>query len=147
MRGDRLWVREPFKVNPQADLFAPHKPGAGVFRVTYEADKDAPAVRRWAKALAMPREFSRLTLEVVEVRRQRLQDLTEEDAQAEGVEQLCDHPHLYGEGTWRGYGGDQNDFGCPVASFESLWATLHRRPGTRWDDNPEVVAISFTRKP
>lgn len=84
--GDRLWVREAFT----------HITGNGI-RVHYRADGEPtdrdgnvlptePGLCRWWPSIHMPRSASRLSLEVVSVRVERLHAITEEDARAEGVE-------------------------------------------------------------
>ena len=71
--GDRLWVRE---------TFAMESPTCPV----YLADQtDKTTVERWKPSIHMPRKLSRLTLEIVSVRVERSQDITEEDALDEGV--------------------------------------------------------------
>jgi hypothetical protein len=87
----------------------------------------------------MPRELSRLTLTVTDVRVQRLHDISEADAVAEGVES--------GETSrgnmWKAYGDEPN---CWVdtarISFIRLWNSIHDPDA--WDANPWVVALTFT---
>ncbi|WP_035601682.1 hypothetical protein, partial [Edwardsiella tarda] len=72
--GDRLWVRETF--------------GDCGVRFVYRADTDDGAacqVKRWTPSIHMPRWASRITLEITDVRVERLQDITEEEAKAEGA--------------------------------------------------------------
>ena len=82
----------------------------------------------------MPRWASRLTLIVTDVRVQRLQEISEDDARAEGVT-----PH---GGGWTGYGRDADLWLSNAKDgFRSLWNSIHG-PGA-WDANPWVAAISF----
>ena len=85
-------------------------------------------------SIHMPRWASRLTLTVTDVRVQRLQDISEADAIAEGVI----HDSF---GGWRGHEGT---IGYPTAiwAYHHLWNSLHG-PGA-WDANPWVVALTFT---
>ncbi|WP_050978731.1 hypothetical protein, partial [Edwardsiella tarda] len=72
--GDRLWVRETF--------------GDCGVRFVYRADTDDGAacqVKRWTPSIHMPRWASRITLEITDVRVERLQNITEDDARTEGV--------------------------------------------------------------
>ena len=90
----------------------------------------------------MPRWASRLTLLVTEVRVQRLQGISEEDAIAEGIELH----RLMGAQGWVNYHDKPGDmtrryFADPRRSFRSLWESLHG-PGS-WEANPWVAAISF----
>ena len=90
----------------------------------------------------MPRWASRLTLLVTEVRVQRLQGISEEDAIAEGIELY----RLMGAQGWVNYHDKPGDarrryLADPRRSFRSLWESLHG-PGS-WEANPWVAAISF----
>lgn len=80
--GDRLWARETWR---QGDG------GSAYFRADEEWNAeggDGPAGIGWRPSIFMPRHFSRLTLEVTEVRVQRLQEISEADAEAEGIVEL-----------------------------------------------------------
>ena len=126
--GDRLWVRETVC-------------WVSGWGLRYRADNDDLAEKRetgevscWRTSIHMPRWASRLTLTVSDVRVQRLQDISEADAIAEGV--IHD-----GFGGWRGHEGT---IGYPTAiwAYHHLWNSLHG-PGA-WDANPWVVALTFT---
>ena len=158
--GDRLWVREAFVpwdagVNPnvmtRADM-------ALTDLKTGYRSLDYKCYGPWSPSTHMPRSLSRLTLVVTEVRRQRLQEISEEDALAEGIYRQDPSPEeiaagdcteddfvFLAPGTRQGYGPRPDDpqWG-PTAAFayRCLWDSLHGK-GT-WDENPEVVALTFT---
>lgn len=132
--GDRLWVRESYRVDREWDSFAAgdliHEP-----RVWPEADRDnCDAHGKLRPSIFMPRWASRLTLIVTNVRTEPLQAISATDAMAEGVER---------DGAlWRDYLGGSAIMD-PRASFRSLWESLHDKPGERWADNPDLVALTF----
>jgi hypothetical protein len=82
----------------------------------------------WRPSLFMPRWASRLTLLVTDVRVERLNDIGEADAQAEGVQPICDH-------------GVGNQHLHSIA-FQQLWCSLHGDDA--WIVNPWVVAVGFS---
>lgn len=117
--GDRLWVREAHAID-----------GERVFcRLDHdEATGRGPRVdARWRSSTQMPRWASRLTLIVTDVRVQRLQEISEEDAKAEGVRRpfkiLDDDPSTH------------------VDAFGDLWNSIHGPDA--WGENPWVVALTF----
>ena len=106
--GDRLWVRDTF-----AD--------AGC-RLTYRADQNDGAhcvVKRWTPSIHMPRWASRILLEVTDVRVERLQDISEEQAMAEGIHD--DRPHRAFFAT------DEGGYACNSArcAFALLWESIN----------------------
>lgn len=128
LAGDRIWVRENWRTLQKSDCLAPRHLGADISKITFEADPENRN-RLWAfgklrPSIHMPRWASRLTLIVEGVKIERLQDISEEDAYAEGVAGL---PHEIGQ--------------KPRAIFAELWCGLHG-PGS-WDANQFVAAISF----
>lgn len=85
----------------------------------------------------MPRWASRLTLEVTEVRAQRLQDITEEDAQAEGAGLAMFEVNVPGRaGPLRTVENHRAGFAC-------LWDSINAKRGLGWGSNPWVRAITF----
>jgi hypothetical protein len=138
-RGDRLWVRETWacedagidgkRVIWQADRAAARvRPYTPVWDVFYLASNYAPS--RWRPSIHMPRWASRLTLEVTEVRAQRLQEISDEDARAEGVQ-----PAPFCK-AGRPPGMEH------VEAFEDLWDGINGKR-CAWSTNPWVWAISF----
>lgn len=117
--GDRLWVKETYAVDVSGCLRG----------LSYRADHqdprgDGPAhPMRWRPSIYMPRWASRLTLEVTQVRVERLQDISEADAIAEGIEPV--------PGGYRNYmpereaQGIATSFASPRESFFSLWESIH----------------------
>ena len=120
--GDRLWVRESF-AHIYRDNSSPER--RSFEDVAYMADGrgiDIGAYGSWKPSIHMPRWASRITLEITGVRVERLQDISEADARAEGASQ---HP----DGPWHAY--------------RSLW-TLINGPDS-WAANPWVWIIEFKR--
>lgn len=133
--GDRLWVRETLNI-------VDHEPEHLGACVQYAADEqirgwthDDPGVRLdWPKrkvvpSIHMPKWAARIWLEVVSVRPERLHEITEEDAIAEGMEKPVDS---FPRGP---------RFMANV--FRGVWEHLHG-PGS-WDANPWVWVIKFKR--
>jgi hypothetical protein len=80
-----------------------------------------------------------MSIEITDVRVQRLQDISEEDAKAEGA--AWHDGRGIGHSGWRHDLRDVHD-DCR-SSFARLWDSLHDKPGARWADNPWVVAATF----
>jgi hypothetical protein len=91
--GDRLWVRESYCVGwpvggGQWSALRPTNYSEDESRAFYRADGEDPPnepQRSWKNSMFMPRRFSRITLAITEVRVQRVQEISEADARAEGV--------------------------------------------------------------
>lgn len=133
--GDRLWVREtwmPIFVNPL--------PGYDIDKTQYRADETNPRAGKgmWRPSIHMPRQRSRITLEITNVRVERLQDITEDDAVAEGVEIIPADGVSYVD-----YTGVYVCKECAVFSFFSLWEKINGRASL--DSNPWVWVVKFRR--
>ena len=160
---DRLWVRETWYYEEHmhdSTEGTPDLPG-GLYshRLVYKADRpDYPVnvgVGRqgWRPSIFMPRWASRILLEVTDVKVERLQEITEEDAIKEGMPDeypissaYC--PRCAGLGS-RSF--KTTETGCPNCDtakkrFKNLWDSINgRKPGKTWDDNPWVWVIEFRR--
>lgn len=127
--GDRLYVREHWRTYSTLDGDAPRNI-EGV-RVWYEADEGYKPKSRFRQGMHMPRWASRITLDVTEVRVERLQDIGTADVMAEGIAH---------EGP--GYAAPGHSWlGSPEAAYRHLWDAING-PGA-WDANPWVAAYSF----
>lgn len=129
--GDRLWVRETWR---SYDLDGTLEGAKQTLR--YRASQNE-AMITWKPSIHMPRWASRISLEITEIRVQRVQDISDADAIAEGV-------------TWeqgvhreRGYAPISKD--SPVAAFRRLWNEINEARGYSWANNPWVWCISFKR--
>lgn len=120
--GDRLWVRET-----HANLGKAPLPGGGtsedivLYRADHGDDCKIDGVR-WTPAIHMYRRHSRITLEVVSIRAERLQAISDEDARSEGV-------------------SDFATYGTAKVEFASLWESINGAGS--WDENPWVWAVEF----
>ena len=123
--GDRLWVREAWQS---------HTGQMGESIVYAYRATDDKRLGPWRPSIFMPRDASRITLEVTEVRVERLQDISEADARAEGV--WTGQPEMLAAGA-RGMNLNHR------SAYASLWEQING-PAS-WDANPWVWAISFKR--
>lgn len=113
--GDRLWVRETF-----ASMFKDEGP------VCYRATESGMHSGPWKPSIFMPRWASRITLEIVSVRVERLQDISDADAQEEGC-----------------YPDDVNPSCGAIYRFCRLWRDINGEDS--WDANPWVWVVEFRR--
>jgi len=134
--GDHLWVRETHHIDhyPAETLDAQGNPGT----VHYRADTDIISQSwdgQWRLSIFMPRWASRITLLVTGVRVEQVQDISEDDARAEGIPLVNGH--------YPDYENPGNRWDTPGASFISLWDSINRKRGYSWQSNPWVWAVTF----
>ncbi len=136
-----LWVRETWQHGD-----SPDRPV--VYRAT---DEHVLPPMRWRPSIFMPRSESRITLEITEVRVERLHAISEKDAGLEGI------PSLYVSGHGGGYmfaapgvvctriDGEQSRMAfmhlTAREAFTSLWENINGRQS--WDENPWVWVVTF----
>jgi len=156
--GDRLWVRETFRqwdtdmCGCGENCICPPS-GTPCYRATVNPKAEASideCYTPWRPSIHMPRWASRITLEIIGIRVERLQNISMQDAQAEGVNcpVECDRPCVR-----CGTCADSNrtvpiSHQCnPVSAFADLWDSINgKRPGCAWADNPWVWVIEFNMK-
>ena len=133
-KGDRLWVRQAWRANG-GELGHPRGPikterhEFDVPRVCFRASEPKPELYKWRPGIYLKRADARTVLDVLDVRIERLHEISEADAKAEGVAVPWDAPSR------------------PLCSareaFELLWGEVNGRES--WEANPLVYVVSFKR--
>lgn len=131
--GDRIWVRETFAsgLSTKSTL---------AYRATHKREDLEDGFYdtiKWTPSIHMPRWASRITLEITDVRVERLQDITDVESMREGIQNLTTCSH--------------GDFGIPGAvtaqnprrAFQLLWESIYGKGS--WQANPWVWVIEFKR--
>lgn len=149
--GDMLWVRETWTVMRDIDtghedyFFAAIQKDLDTVSATYLCDDDGFDTGRpfpWKPSIHMPKWIARLFLRVKDVRVERLQDITEEQAHAEGC---CTYEDKIGDGKFL----DVSEFDLTARdAFAALWDTTIKPadlPRYGWDANPWVWVVEFER--
>ncbi len=115
--GDRLWVRETWLKDGEVYLYKADF-GKGILSSSWEG--------HWKPSIHMPKVACRIRLEIVNVRVERLQDISHEDAVAEGCQKEDGR-------SWGRLG------------FSQLWDQINKDRGFGWDVNPWVWVLDFKR--
>lgn len=143
--GDQLWMQEAW-IQVQNDKGLVQK---AVYRADscdstgaywYSVAED-PGDVKWIASSEMPRELSRITLEITDVRVERLRDITEEDAQAEGARRVTPAVHLDGTTTLV----EVNGCGSWIEDFSYSWDSVYADKGFGWKEKPWIWVITFKR--
>lgn len=151
--GNKLWVRETHAIENNREYFGEsplpkdgrpiqhhHNDGDSYdliphYRATdpdphivpYDSPIENDDRTRWKPSIFMPRWASRITLEITDIRVQRIQEITSRDALSEGVNPF-----------------DKSDFPDPVGAFMELWNSINgTRQGRSFSENPYAWALSF----
>jgi hypothetical protein len=121
--GDRLWVKETWHQH--------YIGGIHGGRPCYRTDNQCESLP-WKTSLFMPHWASRITMEIVNVRMERVQKISDDDAESEGVDisGLCTST---GPQTYAQY------------QFQMLWDSINAKRGYGWDVNPWVWVIEFKK--
>lgn len=135
--GDLLWVREKFTLEcPYGHTDECDNPDHVIYWATESQVVRESITTRWRASIHMPRWASRITLEVNDIRAERVQDITEVDAIAEGIgknhpyaipTEIAKHPHM----TYL------------TQQFAQLWNSINAKRGFGWEINPWVWVIGF----
>jgi len=153
--GDHLWVREALRRGPE--LYPPKfHLGTGRYGITYSADltpmdcRDGPkecmygrAAWQWKHAYLpsrfMPKWATRIWLEVTDKRAEQVQDISEEDARAEGAE-----PVMKDSGGFEPMGSPCPEIPHYGEGFAMLWDGINAKRGYPFADNPWVFVYAFS---
>lgn len=128
--GDQLWVKETYRVPKSYDSIAPRD--LHLTSVRYEVDgSEKPLVPWWdsdepgriRQSIFMRKWMSRITLEITDIRAERLRGISDDDAKAEGVE--------------------HKNYVYPSEAFAELWKSING-PGS-WENNPWVWVVEFRK--
>ena len=146
--GDRLWVRETWATVNAYDQVKPSdipKGDAGRWPRVWHRATDAHEQEyrqkyfgKWRPSIFMPRWASRITLEVVSVRVERVQGISLEDIKAEGV-----FPGLRASIEDWSISSIRDDYYQFLVDFEWLWDSINAKRGFSWSSNPWVWAVTY----
>ncbi len=133
--NDILYIKEPY-------FFDPDEPGE--YMLKYDSGfgwENCP----WKSPLYMPKKFARIFLKVTDLRVERLQGITYQDAIKEGI---CIKNPESNFPCYPDYSDDPNatNQGCitSVGSFQTLWDSINKDESTKWDADPFVWVIEFS---
>lgn len=140
--GDVLWVM----LDHAADLLEGAKERTQfVYKASVHSDFIQYSKERygykWKPAIHMPKAACRIFLEITNIRVERLNDISEKDAIAEGVRRF--YSTLFDEMRYKDYLDFESNWRSPVSSFESLWLSINGKGS--WELNPWVWVIEFKR--
>jgi hypothetical protein len=147
--GDRLYVRESFTYweddefgGDYLEYRTGHRRSLGEWEYPHPIyDHCVGRFGKWTPSIHAPRWASRITLEITGVRIERLNDISEEDAIAEGIEPAIQFP-----ARWKDYQAKFIKCGVhsPTLSFVSLWQSINAKKHS-WESNPWVWVVEFKR--
>lgn len=117
--GDRLWVKETFRMQ--------------ISGIEYRADEPPRSTGKWKPSLFMPRDLSRITIEITGIRVERLNEIKYNDCKAEGLNE----PRAFAQ-----YGLERQERDELFRiSYKNLWESINGKGS--WDQNPWVWVIEF----
>lgn len=129
--GDILYVRETFYMDENCILYKADNENLTGYRNMSGEDISV----KWRPSIYMPKEAARIWLKVTDVRVERLQEITDKDAEQEGAQP--DNPFDYDVDKW-----------ANLEHFKEIWnSTIKKSDRERygWDANPYVLVIEFER--
>lgn len=157
--GDCLWVRETWMDATYSNDGSRPQEKFVFYKADIDGDEDKYFYewsntfgkfppRKWKPSIFMPKKYARIWLEVTNVKVERLQNISNDDAIAEGFNGVrCDHPAI------ENCGGVMACTDCyntgwiepPIVDFVYLWDSINKKRGYGWDVNPWVFVYEFRR--
>ncbi|HSH36212.1 hypothetical protein [Schnuerera sp.] len=145
--GDILYVRETWQTGYKGNV---DENGDGLLEYLYRADGDDISVGysngKWKPSIHMPKKAARIFLKVTDIRVERLQDITSEQAKNEGVDLSSGTP--FPKSTARDCHGAKNGLSMYQSRFVILWDSTMKKQDLdkySWESNPFVWVIEFER--
>ncbi len=139
-KGDILWVRETFeKVKIQNNSVSSTN-WLSIYKYNYKADGNESFIK-WKPSIFMPKQACRIWLKVTNVRVERLLDISESDAIAEGIN--YHFSGMFQENRFKDYLDPKSDYRTAYSSFQSLWESINGLDS--WNTNPWVWVYDFER--
>ncbi|MDB4726337.1 hypothetical protein OAF54_02780 [bacterium] len=147
--GDMLWCRETWATSLSLDDLSPSGISAPAYYAGYGGDNPLADLwymadihyRQWGSEITslgktrpsvhMPRWASRIQLEITDVRVERVQDISREDVETEGISIIDRVTGIFCEGY------------TPQDPFKNLWNSIYKKKEFRWDVNPWVWVVEF----
>lgn len=143
--GDILYVRETWQ---KLDNSIAVDLDVGEYTYIYRASDNGKAWEenmkgwRWKPSIHMPKSAARLFLKVTDIRVERLQDISEEQAISEGIKKHAIMDISY-KPKCHVYGDKYTD--TAIQAFSDIWDSIYKNKGYGWDFNPYVWVIDFER--
>lgn len=145
--GDILWVRETWNTS---ENIRPPINNPFIYRADFNEYGVTKWDTKWKSSIHMPREAARLFLLVKNIRVERLQDITEKDAEAEGISAingfLLDHSNEWCKYTVMAaatQGRERPSMADNIGGFAYIWDRINAKRGYGWRVNPWVWVIEF----
>jgi len=148
--GDIAYLREPFTCDHAAfypcfpivyrDDYSPGTLPETVRGKTYSPEQKAWYPFKWRSSMMFPREMARTFVRITDICVERLQDISDRDAELEGVAVLERHPNTEGLYYWHPK-NDEFYTMCPKMAFEWLWNSINGE--SSWFTNPFVWVIKW----
>lgn len=144
--GDELWVRETwqgfrqtnYEYDEWEEMESPKDRHEYIYTPVYRADgKNHP--EKWQPSIFMPREYSRIQLSITDVRVERLNDISDDDAMWEGADVWAENP----DNRPVSPNGCIDKYNNCKQAFEALWESINGAGS--WDQNPWVWVVDFER--
>jgi len=166
-RGTRLWVRETWRiVSVNANLKTAqfytvqfkdlhpldYSPALQETLAEYAAKENpvmgsiGDAYGKWRPSIHMPKKCARLWLRVMDIRVERVQDITSSDCEAEGIRGSSHGSPVKGWPYEEYTNGDGLIYSDPLYAVAALWNSINTKRGYPWDSNPWVWVIEFERE-
>ena len=139
--GDTLWIREAWAENERGQI---------LYKADYESitrAMDFPLIPiKWKPSIFLPKEKARLWREIVSVRAERVQEISEEDAKAEGCQLIARTIRPFSLSPQPHFTEPERPF-IYRDHFIGIWDSLNAKRGYGWDFNPWVWPIEYKQLP